>query len=479
MADLSSPSWRRAITDPVYFARAFLKFTPHQGQINWLKDSVGSENALVTGNRWGKSQIQAVKLLHRAIFQIRPVNRDIKDYYRCANVSITQDQASIIFDKTIDLLGHSKHLMALVKAIRQTPFPHIEFKNGSEIWARSTHNRGEYLLGHDFDYINFDEAAYEPYGEWVVDGVIKLRLADRDGALDFSSTPNGLNWFFKRCQTIEKEKRGHVQHGATFDNPHLSEKYLADLKAGLSQSRAAQHLYGKFTSFEGRLFPEEVIERCIIQNSPVIASEAPIQATVWSKQSPTIMEGDCRVGQGPPRNDTIKELSIQYEPLYIHGWDLARKVTHTVGVTIDATQKPYRVANIIRMQREWPVTIRAIKDMHQRYGGITIIDSTGIGDVVLAELEDIGAIGFNFGGGNRDLLLANLEQSIFAGEVVWPQIDIPDDNGGTWSLTDEIRAMDKSYEHVGDGVCALALALWQVRQRGAVAPFLKANMGRF
>jgi hypothetical protein len=51
---------------------------------------------------------------------------------------------------------------------------------------------------------------------------------------------------------------------------------------------------------------------------------------------------------------------------------------------------------IQRMQREWPLTIKAIKDRHQRYGGITIIDSTGLGDVVLAELADIGAVGFNF-----------------------------------------------------------------------------------
>ena len=435
-----------------------MNLTPHPGQANWLQNSSGSENALVTGNRWGKSQIQAVKLLHRAIFQIRPLGFDITNHYRCVNVSITQDQSNIIFLKALDLLSRSKYLTALLTEIRQTPFPCIKFKNGSEIWARSSHNRGEYLLGHDFDYINFDEAAYEPFGEWVVEGVIKLRLADRNGVLDFSSTPNGLNWFFKRCQTIEKEKRGYVLHGATFDNPHLSEKYLVDLRSGLSQSRAAQHLYGKFTSFEGRLFPEEIVERCIIVNN--VASEVTSDAL-------------C-VGSNSRHHNLISN-----EPFYIHGWDLARKVTHTVGITIDATRKPYRVANIIRMQREWPATIRTIKEIHNQFDGITIIDSTGIGDVVLSELEDIGSIGFNFGGGNRDLLLANLERAIFAGEVVWPHIEMPDDNGGTWSLTDEIRAMDKSYENVGDGVCALALALWQVRQRGAVAPFLKANMGRF
>jgi hypothetical protein len=446
----NSRSWRRAIKDPVYFARAFLDFEPHPGQIRWLENSIGAENALVTGNRWGKSEIQAVKILHRAMFKIRPLANDSKAYYRCANVSITQDQAGIIFGKILGLLDRSQPLQVLEKEIKQTPFPHVTFKNGAEIWARSSSNRGEHLLGHDFDYINFDEAAYEPYGEWVVDGVIKLRLADRQGMLDFSSTPNGLNWFYKRCQAIAKENRGYILHGATFDNPHLAQNYLSGLKDSLSESRAAQHLYGKFTSFEGRLFPEDIIQRCLLDKTT------------------SVITG----------KDTLP-FRLSDSGFYIHGWDLARKVTYTVGITIDASCKPFRVCNITRMQREWPATIRAIKEIHNQYGGITIIDSTGLGDVVLAELSDIGAIGFNFGGGNRDLLLANLERAIYAGEVVWPEIELPDDNGGSWSLTDEIRGMDKSYENVGDGVCALALALWQVRQRDTDLPFLKSAIGKF
>jgi hypothetical protein len=455
---LSTRNWRRAICDPVYFARVFLGFSPHLGQARWLSESNGCENALVTGNRWGKSDIQAVKLLHRAVFQIRPLEKDVKDYYRCANVAITQDQAEIIFGKMLGMIGRSNALKALLRAVRQTPFPHITFKNGSEIWARSSHNRGEYLLGHDFDYVNFDEAAYEPYGEWVIDGVIKMRLADRDGSLDYSSTPNGLNWFYRRCQAITREARGHVQHGSTFENPHLSSKYLGQLKHSLSPSRLAQHLHGKFTSFEGRLFPEDIIEKCLIDPGMV---ERELPGGRWE---------DGR--------------------LFIHGWDLARKVTFTVGITLDVTSPPYRVINVRRMQRDWPVTIRIIKETQERFGGITIIDSTGLGDVVLSELDDIGAVGFNFGGGNRDLLLANLERAIFAGEVCWPDINYPDNDsanesgivsagGSTWSLADEIRAVDKAYQNVGDGACALALALWQVRQRGSLAPSLRAAVGRF
>lgn len=431
--------WRRAVRDPVYFARAFLNFHPHPGQAKWLKSSNGSENALVTGNRWGKSEIQAVKLIHRAFFQVRETEYDKPGTYRCANVSITQDQAGIIFAKIIGFIGRSTVLKPFIKVIRQTPFPHVVFKNGSEIWARSTHNRGEYLLGHDFDYINFDEAAYDPAGEWVVDGVIKLRLADRNGVLDFSSTPHGLNWFFKRCEIIKRDKRGTVRHGSTFENPYLSKKYLAELRRGLSESRVAQHLYGRFTSFEGRLFPEHIIARCLIDK---------------------------------PKSH------MNNDGFFIHGWDLARKMTHTVGITINATTKPYRVIELLRTQREWPVIINAIKERHKKFGGVTIIDSTGLGDVVLSELDDIGAVGFNFGGGNRDLLLANFERAIFSDEVRWQHEEIPD-NGSVWSLTDEVRAMDKSYVNVGDGVCALALALWQVRERSAISPILKPSIGRF
>jgi hypothetical protein len=39
-------------------------------------------------------------------------------------------------------------------------------------------------------------------------------------------------------------------------------------------------------------------------------------------------------------------------------------------------------------------------------------------------------------------------------QVIWPHALLPDEGGATWSLTDEIRAMDKSYKNVGDGICA-------------------------
>jgi hypothetical protein len=244
-----STPWRKAHHDPVYFAKQYLGFEPHAGQIAWLQNSTGSENALVTGNRWGKSEIQALKLIHRCLFQIRPLKYDKPGRYRALNVSITIDQAQIIYSKIINLLEKNKRLKALIRNIRLAPYSTITFRNGSELTARTSANRGEHLLGQDYDYVNFDEVAYEPQAEAVVEGVLKMRLADRAGTLDYSSTPNGYNWFYHCCQTIEKKRRGFVYHGSSYENKFLPKESLDYIAKTMTPARAAQHLFGQFSSF--------------------------------------------------------------------------------------------------------------------------------------------------------------------------------------------------------------------------------------
>jgi len=357
------------------------------------------------------------------------------------NVSITLDQAQIVFAKILELLERNKKINALVKKIRTTPYSTIIFRNGSELTARTSANRGEHLLGHDYDYVNFDEVAYEPQAEAVVEGVLKMRLADRAGTLDYSSTPNGFNWFYHRCQLIDKQNRGFVYHGKSYENPCLPKESLDYLRQHMTPARAAQHLMGQFSSFEGRLLPEDIIQKALA----------------------------TRGGQKGPEPDRQ----------YVHGWDLARKLTYTVGVVMDISIRPYQVVHVERYQRDWPEIIARIKALYKLYGGQVLIDSTGIGDVVLSSLTDIDAAGFNFGGGNRERLLANLERAFFSGEIALFDAAIEQPDGSTWSLLDELRALDAAYENAGDGVCALALALWAAT--GPTVPVLPPipALGRF
>jgi hypothetical protein len=84
----------------------------------------------------------------------------------------------------------------------------------------------------------------------------------------------------------------------------------------MTPARAAQHLLGQFSSFEGRLISEELLNAAIAKSTGA---------------------------SGRLDNHT-----------YVHGWDLARKQTFTVGVVLDISVKPYQVVHVERYQRDWP-----------------------------------------------------------------------------------------------------------------------------
>ncbi|MFH1336722.1 MAG: terminase family protein [Candidatus Zixiibacteriota bacterium] len=422
--------WQKSLADPVFFASKFLEIKPHAGQVKWLQSSTKPENALHTGNRWGKSLVQAIKILHRCIFKIRNTKYDHISKYEAINASITLDQAKIIFENVIRLVKGKPDLERKIKEIKFTPFPHIVFWNGAIFWARSTQRRGEYLLGRDYDYFNFDEVAFEAHPEYVVNQVIMMRLADRAGILDYTSTPKGKNWFYQKCCELQKNPDfGYVQNGDSRENPNISQEYLKRKIKSLSPSKIEQNIKGLFIDDANQVIREEYIRDAMNASTGL---SAPIAGH-----------------------------------RYCHGWDLARKRTFTVGITLDVTTKPYQLIAFERFQREWKDVYATIRLRHKEYGGEIIIDSTGLGDVILAELSDIRPVGFNFGdrgGKAKSELIANLEKMHALGEVAYPYIEKIEEGGGLWTLQDELRNFywDKNQEC--DAVMALALALWLVRE---------------
>lgn len=436
--------WRKAIHDPVLFAREFLEIEPHPGQAKWLHNSTKPENALHTGNRWGKSLAQAIKILHRCFFKIRSRKFNQVEKYEAVNASITLDQARIIFENVLRLIKGKQCLDSLVKNVKFTPFPHIIFGNGAILWARSTQRRGEYLLGRDYDYFNFDEVAFEPHPEYVVNQVIMMRLADRAGMLDFTSTPKGKNWFYRKCCELQKNPElGYVQNGDTRENPHVSKEYLERKLESLSSSKIEQNIKGLFIDDVNQVIKEEYIRNAMNLSTGLAAA----------------IQGHR----------------------YCHGWDLARKRTFTVGITLDVTRKPHQVVALERFQREWKDVYAAIRRRQKEYGGGVIIDSTGLGDVVLSELSDIKPQGFNFGergGKAKSELIANLEKMHALGRIAYPHIEQVQEDGELWTLQDELRNFywDKNSEC--DAVMALALALWLVRDGGESSPLLSPKVGK-
>ncbi|MGD8922840.1 MAG: terminase family protein [Candidatus Zixiibacteriota bacterium] len=414
----------------------------HEGQTKWLNGSQCRENLLVTGNRWGKSFVSAVKLIHHGLYRPRRLDFDRCGRYRAVVASITQDQANITFDTAVRLARQSEWIEPLIADIRRTPFPTLTFGNGATVESRSTQNRGEYLLGNDYDLFIFDEVAFETNPEYVVEEVILMRLADREGKLDLVSTPNGKNWFYRRAREIIGGKcPGYFQSGDSRDNPNISRDYVNERVRYFSEARLKQNIMGEFVDSGGEILRGEYIDRAI---------------------------------------DFYPDgLTREYDPekTYITGWDLARKRTATVGITVEVSGDHVRVVALERFKMfDWRVVLEKIRARQTLYPGQLVIDATGLGDVIVEQLADYNPLPVIFTPAVKAELLTNVELYHAQKQVVYERWELPDGQGKTWSLEDELRGARWDDNNQCDALMALALALWPLRRKSQ--PDIAPRVGR-
>jgi len=390
----------------------------------------------VTGNRWGKSFASAVKLLWNAVYRIRPLKYDRSGRYRAVVASITQNQANIVFGQAVRLARQSEIIAPLIENIVWTPFPALTFGNEASIEARSTQNRGEYLLGNDYDLFIFDEVAFESCPEYVVEEVVLMRLADREGRLDLVSTPNGKNWFYLRARDIiEKRRPGYYQSGDSRDNPHISREYVDDRVRYFSESRLKQNIMGEFVDAGGEILKGAYVDAALDGYADAVASVT--------------------------------------NPLYISGWDLARKRTATVGITVVVAGGRASVVELERFREtDWTVVIEKIKQRQHRFAGRLVVDATGLGDVIVEQLREYHPEAVIFTPTVKAELLTNVELMHARGQVFYPRWELPGEPGRTWSLEDELRAARWDANSEYDSLMALGLALWPLRHRAGtpIAP---------
>ena len=377
--------------------------------------------------------MSAVKLLHHAVYQPRPLKYDNAPY-RLLTASITQEQANIIFRRAVRMARQSPLVEPLIEVITSSPYPRMEFSNGSTIEARSTQNRGEYLLGQDYDLIIFDEVAFEVDPEYVVEEVLQMRLADRAGRLDLVSTPNGKGWLYRRVQSIlTGERGGYVLTGDSRDNRFISQEFLQERLTYFSEARVQQNIMGQFVDSGGEIIPGADVDRALRLNEEM-----------------------------PLESETTR---------YITGWDLARKRTATVGVTVAVSNGSVRVINVVRLREmDWAVVIATIRSIQNEYPGQAVVDATGLGDVIVEQIAALHPQRVIFTPSTKAELLTNLELFHARGSIGYDRWEMADGQGKRWSLEDELRCARWDDNNRCDGVMALSLALWPLRKRSTQQP---------
>lgn len=160
-------------------------------------------------------------------------------------------------------------------------------------------------------------------------------------------------------------------------------------------------------------------------------------------------------------NDCLISKMSDKEPV-VWGWDLAKSYDWTVGIGLD---EDGHVCRFERFQKPWPETIASIRHLS---GDIpALIDSTGVGDAILDQLQKLSdsVLGFKFTSKSKQQLMEGLAVGIQNNNIGFIE--------GVMLL--ELEAFEYEYTRTGvrysapegmhdDAVCALALAYKQFKE---------------
>lgn len=342
--------------DPIKFCEVMLPKQPHPGQEMWLRNANQYINCLIPGNRYGKSTVIAMRHIWHCMFKhgavVPPGGSWLRQPYETISAAHSADQALIVYGEARRLLQHPV-IRPFVVSFRETPFPHINFFNGSVMHCRSAHDGGKYLDGHSYRYVSVDEAGYIAELKSLMNSVILMRLAG-GGMVDLIGTPKGygdLYWYSNRG--LRGVDGYYTQRGSIFDNPFLPPDDIKRRDALLKHSDPRireQVLYGEFVSLEGMAFTKDQLDNAFDPEMPA--------HTPWQ-------EGHR----------------------YVTAWDLGRRTDWTVGITLDVTEPPFPLVDYVRLQKvPWETIYGTIADKAKEYRvEAPIIDGTGPGGDVIEE----------------------------------------------------------------------------------------------
>ncbi|MGQ9880460.1 MAG: terminase large subunit domain-containing protein [Armatimonadota bacterium] len=245
--------WRYSPQDVLRVAEKRWGWTPHPAQREWMLDTHPMKVA-ACGRRWGKTESLAVETAALAV--LHPGTRQVI-------VAPTLDQASILFERTAELLHTFAEQTGSKISLRTTPYPRLRI-NESEVTARSGYRQARSLRGRSAHRIVVDEAAY--LDAEVIPQVLMPMLADTEGQMVLLSTPFGRNHFW---EWFIKGQSGEVCRSFRFptaSNPRISSNFLRLQRQLLTERQFAIEYEAQFVDDVGAVFPQQVIEASVDAN---------------------------------------------------------------------------------------------------------------------------------------------------------------------------------------------------------------------
>lgn len=343
--------------------------TPHDGGQREVLNDPSRYKVLNCGRRWGKSAV-GVKCLLREALKPAPKGTKTRLLWWCAPTYrvVKRGYAETLRQLPRELIAHD-------------PPPETNFDAGRSVTLRLTNgNRLEFysaerpgsMLGEGVDYVVLDEAATIPETVWSQ--VIRPTLADTGGGAMLISTPRGRNWFHKRWQAGQREDSEPDWKSwsfSTYNNPYVEDAEIEAMREEMPDL----------------IFSQEILAKFIADGSSVF---------MWSDKQVEKIE-ELKHGL------VIREGKSPVKGHVFLGIDLAKTTDFTVLYGANETNG-HNVFYDRFQNLRWSEQKRRIKRAvalleAQGADGVTlVIDSTGVGDPIVEDIEDAGfdVIGLNF-----------------------------------------------------------------------------------
>lgn len=470
---LFNEMWERGRGNVAAFASDFLNVQLHPGQVKWAHDHFwANERHLSSGNRYGKSYIAAIKLLHHAFFQMRPPQyAELTNEYVALNLSLTIDMARIVTDYCLRMGLDSKMFSRFIveNEIKTAPFPVVPIgtpksqRNNqfrSEIWARSSAKDARYLLGRKFDFVNYDECARDPHGDKILDEVLRMRLADRAGRIDMTSTAAGRNWFYLAFRRGLEDKE-HLHYfsmsGTSYDNPHIDHDRVKQNESVMSEVWRNQNIYGGFSDFANVFFRPQIEEMYDSIEYPICTDYRLLDEIRVDPDGQYIMSIDW----GVKRDKTVIMVTRIDDGRKQAKWIPRNGNCYPLNFIQGFATKPNGE------RYAWDELKNIAVLIHRRFNDAAcMFDSTGMaGSIIFSELETMGMKhheGYDFSGneGNAKTQLVMVAQQALQNRLfVFPF------NPTTAELVDELMMYDRDDKHLStDFVFAFCLLAERLRR---------------
>lgn len=472
--------------DGAFFASRFLNIRLHPGQVRVFNAYLARDKSkwrpayltlcLSAGNRAGKTLILAILILHSTIYKMgaRPPDGSEADLKRWMELSydwyhfgIDQGTSELVFRDLVKIFaGIHQAQVGTSGCPLTTEMPGCvatdrkeqgdygwvvlsrEVLGGGQIHFRSAAENATGSLGRDMHGVSFDECAFHPKLEFIVNEVLHNRRLGTGGQLYLISTPTeGLTVFadFWEMGNPENPGRSGTRMSlrmSTRDNvgfgidPVAFERLVADTPEEL----IPQNIDGYFIEGRSNYFSSESVDRAFLASLP-------------ERQEAEDRHSYAQGVDAASRQDNT--------------WSIVLDVTsenEIVGVNVTRTRGRQNAEALIALtansHRAYNVATKSVRT----YCG-TAIDATGWGGKLFREMLDDAGIdpiyNIEFGGSKQKKLklLGDLKTLLDQGKLKFPR-------SGQWlGLRRQLlgyKLADRAIEQ--DAVMALACAVAVIRR---------------